>query len=483
MENKVTVYNRAKLWQIGLFSLNNTATNIFLALMFYVGYYATGFVGLGTVLISNILTSMRIFDGITDPLVGYLIDKTDGKLGKFRPYMVIGYVIMVITTILLFKVTHTLPENARLPFFLIVYAVYILGYTCQTAVTKAGQACITNDPKQRPVFGAFDGTYTLIFFYCFLPVYANGYLLPKYSNKFVLPLFNELLFTFIILSGILSILAIIGIYQKDRKEFFGLGDKNSKLGFSDYLDIITHNRAIQMLIVAASTDKIAAQSASNAAVGIMIYGIIMGDNTLQAKLGLITVIPAFLLLQFFVQYARKLGIKKGMIVTAWGSTIAYLLIFLLLQFGDPTKIRLHNILGFETLGFIVLWCIGRGIAGASGSLTINAIADCADYETYRTGRYIPGMMGTLFSFVDKLISSLATTVVGLVVAFIGYKSSFPKIGDPSSMPLFYAATFLFLGLPILGWIASIIALKFYPLDAEKMEEIQAHISSIKNASK
>ena len=51
------------------------------------------------------------------------------------------------------------------------------------------------------------------------------------------------------------------------------------------------------------------------------------------------------------------------------------------------------------------------------------------------------------------------------------------------MPLFYAATFLFLGLPILGWIASIIALKFYPLDAEKMEEIQAHISSIKNASK
>ncbi|MDO5088170.1 MAG: MFS transporter, partial [Leptotrichiaceae bacterium] len=481
MKNENTVYNKAELWQIGLFSLNNTATNIFLALMFYVGYYATGFVGLATVLISNILTSMRIFDGITDPLIGYLIDKTDGKLGKFRPYIIIGYVIMAISTILLFKITHTLPENMRLPFFLVIYAVYILGYTCQTAVTKAGQACITNDPKQRPLFGAFDGTFTLLLFSCCLPVYVNGYLLPKYGNEFSLPLFNELLFTFTVISGIFTFSAFIGIYKKDRKEYFGLGEKNVKLGFSDYVDIITHNRAIQMLIVAASTDKIAATTASNAAVGIMIYGIIMGDNTLQAKLGLITIIPAFLLLQFFVQYARKLGIKKGLVVTAWGSMISFSLIFFLLRFGDPSKIRLSNLFSFETLGFIILWCIGKGVSGAGGGLTINAIADCADYETYRTGRYIPGMMGTLFSFVDKLISSLATTIVGLVVAGIGYTSGFPKIGDPNTPQLFYAATFLFLGMPILGWIASIIALKFYPLSAEKMEIIQAHISSIKNS--
>ena len=33
------------------------------------------------------------------------------------------------------------------------------------------------------------------------------------------------------------------------------------------------------------------------------------------------------------------------------------------------------------------------------------VADCADYETYRSGKFIPGIMGTLFSLVDKLVSS------------------------------------------------------------------------------
>ena len=56
--------NRAKIWQIGLFSLNNTSTNLFLAMMGYVSYYANGIAGLGVVLISMILTGMRIFDGI-----------------------------------------------------------------------------------------------------------------------------------------------------------------------------------------------------------------------------------------------------------------------------------------------------------------------------------------------------------------------------------------------------------------------------------
>ena len=88
MENKHghIEQNRARIWQIGLFSLNNTSTNLFLAMMGYVSYYANGIAGLSVVLISVILTGMRIFDGVTDPVIGYFIDKTNGKYGKFRPY-------------------------------------------------------------------------------------------------------------------------------------------------------------------------------------------------------------------------------------------------------------------------------------------------------------------------------------------------------------------------------------------------------------
>lgn len=95
-------YRTAKTWQIGAFALNNTATNIFMFLMTFVSYYATGIVSLGTVLVSTLITGSRLWDGITDPIVGLWIDKTDGKLGKFRPFMIAGYVVMTITVLLIF---------------------------------------------------------------------------------------------------------------------------------------------------------------------------------------------------------------------------------------------------------------------------------------------------------------------------------------------------------------------------------------------
>ena len=51
--------------------------------------------------------------------------------------------------------------------------------------------------------------------------------------------------------------------------------------------------------------------------------------------------------------------------------------------------------------WIGIYCLANGVKSVSSSIVIPMIADCADYETYLTGRYVPGMMGTLFSFVDK----------------------------------------------------------------------------------
>ena len=73
-------YNDCPTWRLGLFALN------------------TGIAGLMVTVVGFILTAMRIFDGITDPIVGFLIDKTDGKFGKFRPFIVIGNIILGVMT-------------------------------------------------------------------------------------------------------------------------------------------------------------------------------------------------------------------------------------------------------------------------------------------------------------------------------------------------------------------------------------------------
>ena len=68
-------YNNARYWQIGLFSLNNASTNLYLALMGYISYYANSIAGFGVMLISSLLTGLSIFDAVTDPVVGFLLDR------------------------------------------------------------------------------------------------------------------------------------------------------------------------------------------------------------------------------------------------------------------------------------------------------------------------------------------------------------------------------------------------------------------------
>ena len=48
---------------------------------------------LGTLFASVMVTAMRLCDAVTDPLIGALMDRTNGKFGKFRPFMLIGNLI------------------------------------------------------------------------------------------------------------------------------------------------------------------------------------------------------------------------------------------------------------------------------------------------------------------------------------------------------------------------------------------------------
>lgn len=70
-KSAVTQYNNAKLWQIGFFSLNNCATNIAMFLMMQYSYFTQNVLGLAAAIVGLIATGTRIFDAVTDPLVGF----------------------------------------------------------------------------------------------------------------------------------------------------------------------------------------------------------------------------------------------------------------------------------------------------------------------------------------------------------------------------------------------------------------------------
>lgn len=471
-------YNNAKMWQIGFFSLNNCATNIAMFLMMQYSYFTQNVLGLAAAIIGIIATGTRIFDAITDPLVGFLVDRTNGRFGKFRPYMLIGNVIIWSSLIVIFNTPADWSTSQKYVLTTVFYIIYILGYTCQTVVTKAGQAVLTNNPKQRPVFAGFDSVLTQMAS-ALVPMLITTILAEKYSVGRYLgeggkelgiinpDMWKEAVLILAFISFAFTILAMIGISQKDRPEFFGQAGSQPKVKFRDYKDIVVHNRPIQMLIISAATDKLGQLLMSGTMT--YVFANMLLNTKLQGVFSSVLIVPLVAISIGGVFVSGKFGLKRTFLVGTWGSMIMLAVMFV---------VRPNPSMPVIFLGMLL---VQKCLASMGNSGIIPMIADCTDYETYRSGRFVPGMMGTMFSFIDKIVSSFSAMIQGFALTLAGVGNVVITPNEPVNGTFNTAIMVCFCIIPILGHVATIIAMKWYHLDKEKMAEIQETLEARKAA--
>ena len=661
--------NRAKFYQLALFPMNNGATNVYFVLILsYIATFGNKVLGIAMVFASFMVTGMRVFDAITDPIIGAIMDKTDGKFGKFRPFMVLGSIVMAVSVILLYIVTPLIPATMmwlRYTLFILLYAVWVIGYTFQTSVTRSAQPVLTNDPKQRPLFTVFNTIGSLLGMGVMQfvgPIMAGDNLAGDYNATW----FAIMTPIGIVVSVILTILAIIGIWEKDQTKYFGLGGKQETVKVTEYVGIIKNNKPLQRLMVAGGGCKLALSIATNVTVLCMLYGCmtqfglgvnqgellsglkandstkvitnlqISDDNQMlaltfdapvleeqpeeedkpykvssTAKITDIQVTTAGALLEeqadaslkvtkpvqmiawyidpdgnpgalevdaagmpvglqidengaisglnvnesvrifgllvneegqlmgtdkevmslsiddqgylqgvetenavqlasrnsydslylimmvmgyvfsapFFlltVRTSQKHGQKRSLMTYVTVAILCYigvLVTLLLWKHGNPAwnltifegtifKPDFKITINLYTILFVLFFGVGYGAYYSTADMPIPMVADCADYETYRSGKFIPGIMGTLFSLVDKLVSSLSATVVGVAVTFIGLEN-LPTITTPYVEGMNWVVIALFCVVPMVAWALTLWAMKGYELDGARMKEIQA----------
>jgi Na+/melibiose symporter-like transporter len=476
----VGAVNRAKPYQLVLFPLNNGATNVYYVLVLsYIATFGANVLTLGTVFASVMVTAMRLCDAITDPIIGALMDRTNGKFGKFRPFMIIGNVIMAVSILILYGLTPLIPTTmmwARYVAFVGLYFVWVIGYTFQTSCTRSGQTVLTNDPQQRPLFTIFNTVGSLVgmgSIQFFAPILAKSFEGGYSSSDF----FRALAPVGIVISIILTGLAIVGIWEKDQPKYFGIGgEKPQKIKVGEYIQIIKNNTPMQRLMVAGAGCKLALSIATNTTVLCMLYGCMMGNYDgmylPMMVLGYVFSVPFFLLT---VRTSQKKGQKASLMRYVSVALVMYvgvLALLLLWKQGDPNVNLSFSNFNLYTAAFVVFFGIGYGAYYATADMPIPMVADCSDYETYRSGRYIPGIMGTLFSLVDKLVSSLSATVVGLAVSAIGL-DILPTQYSPYTEGMNVVVIILFCIVPMVAWAATLIAMKGYALTGDRMKEIQA----------
>ena len=258
---------------------------------------------------------------------------------------------------------------------------------------------------------------------------------------------------------------------------------------SEYIQIIKANKPLQRLMIAGGGCKLALSIATNVTVLCMLYGCMMGNyDTLYLPMmvvGYVFAVPFFLLT---VRTSQKYGQKRSLMTYVRLALICYVGVFVLLVLwkqGVPAwNLSIYGADGVSinlyTIAFIMCFGLGYGAYYATADMPIPMVADCADYETYRSGKFIPGIMGTLFSLVDKLVSSLSATVVSIALMYIGI-SDLPTKSTPYVDGMNWVVIFLFCIIPMLAWLVTLVSMKGYELDGQRVKTVQAVNAARKSA--
>lgn len=480
-QNGTVQYRRARAWQIIL-----TATSGMVGMSFYfltgmASYSANVGFGIATLAVGGILTFTRVFDAITDPLLAFVYDKVNTRFGKIRILLAAGWLIMVFAVLEMYN--WAAGKGHGVVMYIALYVIYIIGYTLFNMTSQTVGPLMTNDPKQRPIVGVVGTVFNYL-----VPITMNliafTQLMPKYGG-YTLEFLAAACWLTIGISAVGLVLTCIGVSEFDKPEnFVGVTARKEKLKAKDMLDVLRNNRPLLCFIASGASDKIAQQVASQSIVSTMLFGIIIGDMAISTTLSTIGMIPSILFVFMGAAYARKWGNKKTIIdwnYVCIGITVVSILFFAGLHlFGDTRDISTMFPL---MIAFMILQLLTNGAKMCITSGNTAFMADVIDYELDRGGKYIPAVVTGVYSLIDKIVSSASALIASAAVALIGYTETVPQPTDALTGGVFWMTMVLMYGLPLGGWVVTLIAMRFCSLDKEEMVEVQKRIAEKKAAAK
>lgn len=472
-------YRRARLWQIVMVAASGFVGMGFYCLIGLASYTASIGFGIATVAVGGILTFTRIFDAVTDPLLAFIYDKVNTRFGKVRILLVSGWLTMVLATLMMYN--WAAGKGHGIAVFVLLYVVYIIGYTLYNMTGQTLFALMTNDPKQRPMVGVWSTIFNYV-----VPIALNMIyyvtLMPKYGG-FNLEFLAAVCWVTIAVSAVGLISTCIGISEFDKPEnFAGTTARKEKLKLKDMLEVLKNNRPLQCYIAAGASDKITQQIASQSIISTMMGGIIIGDMSISTTLTTVSIIPSILFAFIGAKYAGKHGNKKTIVTWTYMCiyvTCATILFFVFLHVGGNTRSI------SVALPLMIIYVILTLVLNATKMCVTTGnnafMADVIDYELDRGGKYIPAVVSGVYSLIDKLVSSVSALIVTSAIALIGYRETMPQPTDELTGGIFWMTLSLMYGMPLLGWGITLLAMRFCTLGKEEMVEVQKRIADKKAA--
>lgn len=129
---------------------------IYTAMSAFLMLYYTDYAGVNALAVGTIMMVSRIFDGVSDIIMGVIVDRTKSRFGKARPWLLRMCIPFAVSGVLLFSVPTSWSATPKLVYVFITYnLVSTVIYTAINVPYSALNALMTQDPYERSVLSIF----------------------------------------------------------------------------------------------------------------------------------------------------------------------------------------------------------------------------------------------------------------------------------------------------------------------------------------
>jgi GPH family glycoside/pentoside/hexuronide:cation symporter len=409
----------------------------------YLPKFYTDTVGIEITALGTILASVRIFDALTDPLMGYLSDRTATRFGRRRPFIAVGAVFVALFIFLLFNPPEATPLFETVWFGVCIYALFLF-WTVVTVPYESLGPEITFDYNERnSLFAMRDGLLiagTLAAAASPAAVQAGFALAPDAAGERAKFFYIALIYAPLVVgSAWWCTLAVRELPQREK----------ASAGIWRGLRLTFRNRPFVILLSAYTISAIG----NNLPATLILYYVQYVLVSPRADLFLLLYFATgILFLPGWVFLARRIGKKPAWLLSIAVNTGAFIGVFFL----GPGQESIYGVL-------VVLSGIGLG---ATLALPSSIQADVIDYDELITGERREGRYIGLWSIAKKMAAAVG---VGAGLSILGLVGYVPNANQPEEVIL--ALRVLYALVPsVCNLIALAIAFA-YPISETRHQRI------------
>ncbi|MBF1684427.1 MAG: MFS transporter [Selenomonas sp.] len=428
------------------YGLGDTAQNVVWGAMGILTFFYTDYAGIDPAMVGMVMLLSRCFDGVSDVIMGFIVEKTNSKWGKSRPWILWMSVPFAVSIVLI----YTVPQGSSAMQFAYLFVTYNLCTTvCYTALNLpygSLSAMMTRASKERDMLS--------ITRMCLSPW---GRILSVSATLPLVKVFGDTQMAWV---EVMSIWAVVGLvllvfcFSRCKETVvIEARAKAAKIPVGKALKALAVNPYFWVGMTIWMMQNVIFTITGTILPYYCKY--IFADDTIYGSLYLLeTLVTIFVMAVFSPRLLRRFG-KRNM--SLGGVLICFIghVIFLL----NPTD-----------FGWVVFSCVVRGIGFAPiQSVIFGFIGDAVEYGQWKTRLRQEGLIFSGGSVGTKVGSGLTSALLTGLLSYAGYISSSAGSVMQSQQVIDMIVSIYMWG-PIFVWIVLIVVLYFYELD-QKYPEI------------